>query len=173
MKRGSDASLLFYATIIYAISALLLPGIFEVSMHAVIGMRVIPGEGDALESIVRWPIVGALVAAASVVPLLLLSMRFSALKSVIFSLLVAVLAELLISLFLIWLATQPLPQDYPILRTIQNLNSSHSWPYEADWHVLSSLLRIGVLPLAALGLASIKHTFTKNLFGKNLKSVVN
>ncbi len=173
MKRISDTSLVLYATVIYAISALLLPVIFELWQHAIVGSRVIPGEADAIESMVRWPVVAILILLASVIPALMLLTRFSKFKLLVLSLFASIFAEALISCVIFWLNSHPMPAGYSTLAAIRNLNSSNTWPYEADWHLVASLLRIAILPLSVLGMGIVGSFMLKSSFDKNLKSAVN
>ena len=146
MARIGSISLIIYASLIYGACALLFPVYLDGMNQVVVRLRVIPGQVDALESTINWPIVAVTIMFASIIPVIALLSRFSGIRLVVASLVVSVIAEIFISTFLFWLGSGPIPQGYGLLSGVFQLNLER-WPYEGNPHVVESLLRVGILPL--------------------------
>jgi hypothetical protein len=156
MKRVGDISLMLYITLIYAVTALFLPALLEQPLD-IIRDRIKPGNVDALESVIYWPLIAGLVVIAAIVPALMLIWRFSKSKLLIRALTVSITSELLISIFLMWLVRHEVPSGYgyPALSSIISLNAddlSLIVPHIA-YVSYSAIIRVIIFPAIAIGFA--------------------
>jgi hypothetical protein len=176
MKRISEAPFIFFVALIYGVSALLLPPLFE-PILPIQGGRVIPGAVDQFETTINWSLVALLVSSSALIPAVQLIRRYSRIDLFVRTVAVVFLAELMAYLVVWWLTITHdiVPSGYeygdaPFYMLISRIRDFYDelWPREINPYYFSAALRVCILPIMVLSISWLsKHRRFHALRGIN------